>query len=710
MNFLAPLFLIGAAGIAIPIILHLVRRQAKGQQEFSSLIFLDPSPPTLLQRSRIDQWLLMLLRALAILLLAAAFARPYWNTRPATEIPHQELHRAILVDTSASMQREGIWPATLEAIQAAVREVQPRDTLSLYTFDDHVQTILAPEVVDSSSAASRTQQVLAATKSLQPTSRGTNLGLALATVADRLMHTEEKDENERGARSEIILISDLQSGSLTDRLENFQWPAECKLTIRRIDPMHPENVSASILASKEDALTVTPGNVSRAISASGKEKPNQDGIPIRVSSHGGRDVSKVSLSWFDQADELIEDSQVEAEVPANGNVVVRIPKLAVETGRLKLKGDRSNFDNDRYVATPPKQTFTLVCIDEVNREATESLGYFLKQLPLDDESRDVPFLWRKPSSNEPWPMKAVTPLIVASSDLSDTDAVSLKRYIEQGGHGVWVIDRSLDDSIPLASFQRRWLALVGDLPSEVHEAKPGRDAMFESIDFTHAIFRGLADSRFNDFTKIRFWRHRCIAISDDESWTTIASYDDQFPVIAYRTIGAGTLWLVTSGWQPSESQLALSSKFVPIISGIFNLAAPAERTLDEVVVGDKLECLAGESWIDPAGKVLNLEQDESGRRSLVVDQLGFYRIDTTGTSRFVAVNLPIAESNTQAMEIERLERLGVLTSDASPTAIQLERKEQLRGIELEGQQRLWRWLMIGMLAALVLETLWSLRR
>ncbi len=712
MNFLAPMFLIGAAGIAIPIVLHLIRRQAKNRQEFSSLMFLDPSPPTLMQRSRIDQWVLLLLRALALLLLAAAFARPYWNSPALTEESRPELRRAILLDTSASMQRDGVWPKAIESIKATIRTVQPSESLALYAFDDRVRTLVSHQDSMSSPPSERVQKVLAALNSIQPTSRGTDLGLALATVGDQLMRTEENDKANLVSSSEIILVSDFQAGSQIDRLENYQWPTQCKLTVQRIEAKPKDNVSASILVSKDENLA-TQLEPKVATPASKRELAKDslgDRIAVRLSNYGGQSTAKVKLKWLDAIGHPVEgEMEVDAEVPASGSTVVRIAKQDSEAVRLHLEGDGTPFDNERYVATPPKRGFEIVCLDREQREATESLGYFLKQLPLGDETRDVKFAWREPGSDSAWPEKNSTPLVVVSHDLTNSDATKLKMFIEQGGHGLWVMDRPLDDASVLANTQTTWQTLTGALPGEFRESKIDRDAMFEEIDFNHPLFRSLADSRFNDFTKIRFWKHRCIALDEDTAWTTIARYDDSFPVIAYRKIGDGTLWLMTSGWQPSESQLALSSKFVPILSAIFALAAPAERTLDSIVVGDKIECVDGERWIDKTSKPLNVEVDKEGKRSVIVDELGFYQIERDGQLRWVAANLPAAESDTAEMEIERLERLGVLTSDTNSTQLAIEKKAQLHGVELEGQQRVWRWLMIGMLGVIVVETIWGIR-
>ena len=76
MTFLAPLFLLGALAVALPILFHLIRRTPTVQRRFSSLMFLSPSPPQLSRRSRLDKILLLLLRCLIIGLIAFAFARP----------------------------------------------------------------------------------------------------------------------------------------------------------------------------------------------------------------------------------------------------------------------------------------------------------------------------------------------------------------------------------------------------------------------------------------------------------------------------------------------------------------------------------------------------------------------------------------------------------------------------------------------------------
>ena len=110
MSLLAPLYILGALAIALPVLFHLIRRTPQGRQDFSSLMFLDPSPPRITKRSRLNNVLLLILRATALALLAFAFARPFFKQSATADVSHSQGKRvALLVDTSASMRRGDLW-------------------------------------------------------------------------------------------------------------------------------------------------------------------------------------------------------------------------------------------------------------------------------------------------------------------------------------------------------------------------------------------------------------------------------------------------------------------------------------------------------------------------------------------------------------------------------------------------------------------------
>ena len=68
MAFLAPLFLLGLAALAVPVLVHLIQRERKTPIEFPSLMFVRRIPYQSVQRRRITNWPLFLLRCAAIIL------------------------------------------------------------------------------------------------------------------------------------------------------------------------------------------------------------------------------------------------------------------------------------------------------------------------------------------------------------------------------------------------------------------------------------------------------------------------------------------------------------------------------------------------------------------------------------------------------------------------------------------------------------------
>ncbi len=76
MSFLNPLFLFALAAAAIPILIHLFTRRRPREVPFPSLEFLSEVNQSEIRRLKLKQWLLLLLRTLAVAAIALAMARP----------------------------------------------------------------------------------------------------------------------------------------------------------------------------------------------------------------------------------------------------------------------------------------------------------------------------------------------------------------------------------------------------------------------------------------------------------------------------------------------------------------------------------------------------------------------------------------------------------------------------------------------------------
>src|SRR5438132_4090071 len=105
MSFLNPYLLFGSLALAIPILIHLVRREKSEIIPFSSLMFLLKVPKRSIRQQKIKNLLLMALRLLILALLVGAFARPYM-TQPAKPTVSAAANPGIvmMLDNSYSMR------------------------------------------------------------------------------------------------------------------------------------------------------------------------------------------------------------------------------------------------------------------------------------------------------------------------------------------------------------------------------------------------------------------------------------------------------------------------------------------------------------------------------------------------------------------------------------------------------------------------------
>ncbi|MFM7818784.1 MAG: BatA domain-containing protein, partial [Verrucomicrobiota bacterium] len=143
MTFLTPLFLLGTLAVAGPILFHLVRQATRDRVPFSSLEFLRAAPPRLDRRSRVEHWLLLLLRCAAIVLLGLGFARPFLKGVTDALPGTVEARRVVvLLDTSASLQRPGVWDRALERVRHHLRNQAGIQDLALVTFDRTSRVVL----------------------------------------------------------------------------------------------------------------------------------------------------------------------------------------------------------------------------------------------------------------------------------------------------------------------------------------------------------------------------------------------------------------------------------------------------------------------------------------------------------------------------------------------------------------------------------------
>lgn len=685
MSFLTPLFLLGALAIAAPVIFHLIRRTTKDKVSFSSLMFLQPTPPRLTRRSRLEHIFLLLLRCLVFVLLAIGFARPFLpKSLSADSEKDSARHIVVLIDTSASMRREGVWSAALDEASKAVRDSKGLDQVAVFAFDKDVHRLVTFEQWNSTVAAERIALALKQVSDLKPSWQSTHLDRALLAAVDALEETGARDtRKEASGPREIVLITDLQEGGHTEGLQAFEWPAGVSLRVEAIKARRPTNAGLQLVADSSPADADEVG-LAR----------------VRISNSTDASREQFVIGWATKDGSDFNGESLDVYVPPGQSRVFPLPKTpaGLPEEKLRLAGDEETFDNAAFLVAQSAEDVRVLFVGDDNpADVDGSLFYFQRAFPQSKSQKVVVQNFRGDAAI-PADALSKAALIVITGKPSDSQTTALRDAIQRGRTALF----AMPDRESVSVLAR----LSGVGPVRCEEAVVANYSLIARVNFEHPLFKPFADPRYSDFAKIVFWKHRKLDTMDFPNASVLAAFDDGSPALLQVPSGKGTLLVLTSGWHPKDSQFALSTKFVPLMHSLLRFGGWSAAESQRLLIGDTLRFRGNEQTratiTKPDGTTV---QAAPGNAFADTDQPGIYVVRGEGEPQRFAVNLDPNESRTAPLPLEELGRLGVPMKSAEPAArTTLAAKQQLLNAELEGKQKLWRWLVVAALIVLLVET------
>lgn len=679
MSFLAPLFLLGGLAVALPILFHLIRRTTRRRTVFSSLMFLMPSPPRLTRRSRLEHLLLLALRCLILCLLALGFARPFIKRAISNPAGPGAKRTVILVDTSASMRRPNLWRDALAKAKAALEKSSPEDQVALCTFDRQTHWLVTLDQWNRTPVGERTQLAIGKLAAVHPGWSATHLGDALIDAAERLADSHTKQVPSPG---QIVLITDLQEGSRLGALQGYEWPKHVNLSVERLKPLPASDASIQwVPASGDFALK------------------SSTSVRLRIANAADSRREQFRVGWAPESGSGFTGNPLELYVPAGQSRIVLLPTptAAPVPDRVLLQGDDQDFNNTVFALAPERLKLTVLYLGTEAANDPKQPLFFLERAFQETRREEVSVLPHVPSTPLSPAQVQSADLIVVTSSLPNSLAGVLRQEIMAGKTVLFAL-RSASDAPTLGQ-----LLHVGDL--QIEEAHPSNYAMLAQIDFRHPLFAPFADPPYNDFTKIHFWKYRRMEASAIPGARVLAAFDDGDPALLEVPLGKGRVLILTSGWQPEESQLALSSKFVPLMYSLLEESGAPPPPPPQYFVGDTIPLNRnGNDSIDlrtPDGARISLSQ----KTNFTVLLPGVYTLSTGNARHHFVVNLDPAESRLTPMPVDDLEKLGAPVATQAPSvAREKARKLHLENAELEAREKLWRWFLIATIAVLLAET------
>ena len=236
MSFLAPLFLAGALAAAIPIVLHLLKREPEAQVKFSAVKLLRSAPVEHAHKRYLRELLLLALRVSALLLLAFAFARPFLTSGASAASSGTTV---VALDTSLSMSAPGQFEKARQLARQAIGRAGG-NLVAVVTFADVAR--VASEPSGDRSAA------IAAVDAARPGASSTSYRAALNAAAN-LLH---------GRRGTIVVVTDLQASGW-DAGDRASVPASARIEIADVGAP-PENLAVTAARAVGDRLVASIRN------------------------------------------------------------------------------------------------------------------------------------------------------------------------------------------------------------------------------------------------------------------------------------------------------------------------------------------------------------------------------------------------------------------------------------------------------------------
>jgi Aerotolerance regulator N-terminal/von Willebrand factor type A domain len=604
MGLFAPWFLAALAGLALPLYLHLLKKQTSTPKPVSSLMFYESRTQASTRHRRLNYFLLLSLRLLVLLLLILAFANPFINRNSAALASDRLVF--LVVDNSFSM-RAGTRLA--DAKDAALRVLGNKGAArgQVAAFGSQLRLMMTQPSVDQSA-------LRAAVQAIEPGDGHGNFGeLARAVRAmAESVHTP----------IELHLFSDMQHGDLASPFSDMAMPANVKLVT------HP------VVTKAQPNWTV------ESVDAPGQVW-GKDAKPVHVQAV----IAGYGTPAAQRTASLVVNGKTTATksvaVPANGKATVEFPALEVPYGfnRCEIKIDAADgfpADDLRRFAVERSDPQKALLIH--NYGDSRSPLYVGAALGAAAQSA---FILESINVNEAADRKPSNYAFIILSDVNSVPALlenSLNTYVRAGGSILITAGTSAGGRTQIPIFGARIIE------TRDYSRVPDR---FMAVGSSDSSYPAVAKSE--GWPGVKFFYALSVDPGDSR---VIARLGDQTPLLLEKRIGEGRVVLLTSGLDNLTNDFPLHPAFVPFIEQTARYLAGSERQGGSRPVDAYLELRnakekgQGVEVTDPDGKRPLTLGEAASAQSFQLTEAGYYQLRlANGRQDLVGVNPDPKESN-----------------------------------------------------------------
>jgi hypothetical protein len=641
MTFLSPLFLAGAAAGIVPIVLHLLRRRPEQRVRFAAVMFLKTAPVEHTSRRRLREWLLLALRVTALVLLALAFARPFFRTASAGAIGTT----VVLLDTSFSMSAPGRFDRAKSLAKDAVRNAASGSDVALVTFADQAAVVVRPTPDRGAVAAA----IDAAVSGFGATRYRAGLNAAGSVVA--------------GRRGEIVVVTDLQESGW-DAGEHASVPEGTRVEIRDVGAL-PENLAVTSLRVDSDRVIAT----------------------IRNTGARGRQVrARLSIAGKQAADASVTvDARGSADAVFSG-FGARVAPSAIDGGVAAVTIDDPagiQADNSRYALISSATTRPSVLVATTNGDLAREAFYLQQALAAGQSGRTPDVTGVSAAKLSTWTRDQVgrhaVVVLLSTRGLEPRGRETLASYVAAGGGLLVAAGPDVDGDVVadvLGAGAR--LQIVSDASDVSHRGGAGVDRSRSAgpwtlapADLRHPIFRAFGA----EVASLGLVTFRTAARISGSACQTLARFTSGDAALIDCTAGDGHAIVLGSDLDNRWNDFPLRASFVPLVHEMVRYLSTSSERIGEYVVGDV------PAGVPPVpGVVAAASPGGAGARR-----------------RKIVVNVDARESDPARISADAFQAAVTPLKDAGAAETRASVTEQ------ESTQHLWQFLLASMIVTLAVE-------
>lgn len=694
----------------VPIVIHLWNRRRYREVPWAAMEYLLAALRRHSRRILVEQWILLAIRTLILVLFAIALAEPLLSWLPSATGglgSSGQTHWVLVIDGSYSMAAaEGGVSRFDRAKQLAsqlVSESNQGDGFTLVLMEDVPQGVIR-------SPAFAPKDVQEELDALRPAHGGARLSSALAEVESIL--AAARDKQRRLTEAKVCLFTDL--GRTT-------WDEAATDAVRQQLARLAEKASLHLFDvgdERTDNVAITRLDIRDALATPGRETS----LEVELQNFGSEAAGSRQLELF--IDGRRTHTQA-VDIRPGGKLNVTLAHTFETPGEhrieARLGSDLVEIDNHRFASLPVRASVKALCIQGAAEEA-RNLAIALEPQQNERQRVDVTV-----ASESALLEKDLTEFdIVFLSNIgrfSRDEGAVLERYVRQGGGLVLF----LGDQVQIESYNEQLGA--GEhrlLPVRLAGVAQTAEYRLNPLQYRHPIVAAFAGHERAGLLTTPVWKYLRLEMVEGARARTALAFDSGDPAIVTEQIGRGQVVVVAipastrsvdATTSPPTPWTALSTwpSFPPLVQETLAFTLTGRQAQRNLQVGDDIAGVVPNATVQqtlvvaaPDGRTERVPLKSQGQDAVwsygPTGYSGMYEARfgaPRDMTELYALNVNTRESDLERVDVESLPEQ--LTHDAprsadAPVALATSRPAEL-----------FRYFLGGVLVLLLVETVFAWR-